>query len=342
MNEDQAVIDNAITNVKRFITLDRIEEAFKILKKDIAPISEDLDTSIILQQGSLKGLNDQKRNGTITEENYNVGRKKIAANMISLMATVDEELEVKRILGEYNSIYVTSPPAELEKIHGSGNNLVPMSWIYKCIEASKSVCQVRTSAGNLGTGWMLEDGWMMTNFHVIPNKDIAASSKIVFDFEEDLHGGSKETIEYKLDPEGAIFSPIMKLDYAYIKVIDNPADPIANRGFLEVDTFSDPQVDDRVAIIQHPKGEKKQIALTENKITAVDGNKLFYLTDTHGGSSGSPVLGKDWKVVGLHHAGRTEAEGGVVIDSSTGKRAGANEGLLIKAVMADIKSQQEG
>ena len=318
MHDDQAAIDNAINNVKFFISKDRIEDAFTILKKDIAPISENLDRTILLQQGQLVALNNQKTGGLITNDNYVVRRNQLANNMIGLMQSVDDELKIKRILNEYSSIYTVPSESVLEKIHGSGDNLVPMSWVYKCIEASKSVCQVETSSGALGTGWMLKDGWMMTNFHVIQNKDVAANSRIIFDFEEDLHGNKRETIEYRLDPEGAIFSPIQKLDYAYIKVKENASNPIANRGFLEVDTFSDPQVDDRVAIIQHPKGEQKQVALTENKIISVDGNKLFYLTDTHRGSSGSPVLNKDWKVIGLHHAGKTEEEGGMVINAATG------------------------
>ena len=44
-----------------------------------------------------------------------------------------------------------------------------------------------------------------------------------------------------------------------------------------------------VNIVQHPRGEHKQVAFQNNLITAADTTSLRYFTDTDGGSSGSPV-----------------------------------------------------
>lgn len=338
MNTD--AIDMAIENTKQLLTLNKIDEAIVVLQKEIAPISKDLETPIILNAGSYKSLKQKNMSGMITSESFQVESNQIKHRLIGVMGMVDDELKVKKMMDEFSTIYSVTSEDDLQRIHGSGNNLKSMSWIYKMIEASRCVCQVVRSDGNKGTGWMMEDGWMMTNFHVIPNQDWVMKSKIVFDYEDDLTGNGRKTSEFELDPEGAIFSSIRNYDYAYIKVKNNAENSLSQWGHLEIEDFQEPKKDDRVSIIQHPKGEKKQIALTENKVINVDGHKIFYLTDTEKGSSGSPVLNDDWKVVALHHAGRTEEDGGLVIDSETGERRGANEGIMIRDIIKDIKRQQ--
>ena len=57
-----------------------------------------------------------------------------------------------------------------------------------------------------------------------------------------------------------------------------------------------------MTIVQHPGGEKKQIALRENRIVDVLDAFLHYEADTEPGSSGSPVFDDGWEVVALHHA----------------------------------------
>ena len=110
-------------------------------------------------------------NGIIPYERYTLRSNQIRHNLIGIIDSIEAELEVKRIMGQYSSIYTTTSKDNLEKIQGPDNNLVPMSWIYKCVEVSKSVCQVVRNDGASGTGWLLEGGWMMTNFHVIPKKE---------------------------------------------------------------------------------------------------------------------------------------------------------------------------
>ncbi|MGH8573831.1 MAG: DNA/RNA non-specific endonuclease, partial [Gammaproteobacteria bacterium] len=61
-----------------------------------------------------------------------------------------------------------------------------------------------------------------------------------------------------------------------------------------------------INIIQHPKGERKQVVIRENRLLdALEGAELFYHyeADTEPGSSGSPVFNDQWKVVALHHSG---------------------------------------
>jgi V8-like Glu-specific endopeptidase len=224
---------------------------------------------------------------------------------------------------------------ELEKILGSKSHLVKISWLAKGLQAAKSVCRVVLPNGTKGTGFVLKGGFLLTNFHVLPSANAAANAKIEFDFEEDMTGNSKQIVSYSLESATFKSSPITKLDYAYVKIQDNMAQPLSQWGFLETNTFSEPQAGEPINIIQHPNGETKQIALTYNEVIGVFEHRLHYLTDTEKGSSGSPAFDNDWKVIALHHAGKTAAEGGLNIDKQGNKKA-ANEGILMKYIMADL------
>jgi V8-like Glu-specific endopeptidase len=58
-----------------------------------------------------------------------------------------------------------------------------------------------------------------------------------------------------------------------------------------------------VTIIQHPRGQPKQLALRENRVVDILEDFVHSITDTHRGSSGSPVFNDQWNVVSLHHSG---------------------------------------
>ena len=337
----QEAIDLVVKNVNILLSKNRIEESIDIMQKEIAPISNTLNTSIILNSGAFVDIKQRESEGILTLQEFAAQQAKIKKNLLNIMGSVPQELEVKRIMNEFSTIYTTNSEAELEKIQGPTSTLVPISWVHKAIEVSKSVCQVVRADGTKGTGWLLENGWLMTNQHVIPNAIMAETTQIVFDYEEDIHGTNRKTSKFRLDPTGAIFSPLSKLDYAYIKVKDDANSPLAKWGHLNVDVLREPQPDNLVNIIQHPLGQKKQIALTRNNVVGVDGSKLFYKTDTEKGSSGAPVFDEEWNVIALHHAGKTEEDGGLTINSKTGEKMGANEGILIKFIMEDIEKQQK-
>ena len=224
---------------------------------------------------------------------------------------------------------------DLEKILGSKSHLVKISWLAKGLQAAKSVCRVVLPNGTKGTGFVLKGGFLLTNFHVLPNANAAANARIEFDYEEDILGNGKQIVVYSLESATFRSSPITKLDYAYVKIQDNAAQPLAQWGFLETNIFSEPQAGEPINIIQHPNGETKQIALTYNEVIGVLEHRLHYLTDTDKGSSGSPAFDNDWRVIALHHAGKTAAEGGLNIDKQGNKKA-ANEGILMKYIMADL------
>ena len=57
-----------------------------------------------------------------------------------------------------------------------------------------------------------------------------------------------------------------------------------------------------VNIIQHPRGRAKEIVFYSNRVQKISDNYIQYEADTDFGSSGSPVLNRQWQVVALHQA----------------------------------------
>ncbi len=333
INED--IINSVKDAIQMLVEENDLENALEQLKIHIAPISKSLKTSITLNTASFNETIHQETDGLLTTQETKVEKAKIKNRLLLIIERIDNEIKIQKTLGKLNAatpIYKTSSNENLEKILGS-NNLLKINWLQKAILTSKSVCQVRliNNDSAVGTGFVLKGGYLMTNCHVIPNQNAVDRVKIVFDFEEDLLGQVRKTFEYRLDRNDATFSPIAEFDYAYVKIIDNPANPLAQWGHLEIDTAV-PQIEDPVTIIQHPLGQVKQIALTANKVIGINGQKLLYETDTEPGSSGSPVFNSNWKVIALHHAGKTEADGGLVINPATGEKRGANEGILMKNI----------
>ncbi|PAM95138.1 hypothetical protein B4N84_07590 [Flavobacterium sp. IR1] len=325
-------IETLLNVVNQIVQEDKLVEALELMDEKFSNISLDVKNSIIMNKARLKRLENKIIAATISNENADVERASIASNLLRINNNVPSEIHTVQLLGKMKSIYVASEETHLEKIIGPYNNLVKIKWLQQAIECAKSVCQVVRADGVKGTGFVLEGGYLMTNFHILPSEEKIKNAKIVFDYEEDFLGNARSTSEFLLDATNWKGSPIQEMDYAYVKIIDNPSNPIAKWGFLELDTFTEPQNGSPVTIIQHPLGQTKQIALTANSIINVDGRKIFYETDTEKGSSGSPVFNNDWKVIALHHAGKTEDEGGLLINSQTGESRGANEGILIKYI----------
>ncbi len=257
-----------------------------------------------------------------------------------MLETYARSLDFEKTVKTYaKSQFSNVEDSDLEKLIGTKSNIESINWLYKAIEASKSVCRIVRADGIKGTGFVLKGGYLLTNQHVIENKQIAQKAKIEFNYELDETGSPTEPVTYYLDTdtEDMKSSPNHELDYTYIKIKDNPSKPLSQWGFLELDLFSDPQIGDPAIIIQHPNGRRKEITFRNNNIISVWNSKLFYLTDTLTGSSGAPVFNKEWKVIALHHKGKTE-NGGLVINAQ-GDKAPSNEGILIKDILKHIQEQ---
>jgi V8-like Glu-specific endopeptidase len=211
-----------------------------------------------------------------------------------------------------------------EKLIGR-NNLVPVSFLELGLRAARPVAYLGS-----GTGFLVDADHLITNNHVIPDVQTAKSTVAWFNYQHDVNGKLLPIDEFKFDP-GAFFHTNVELDYTVVRMRGHPG---AIWGSLPLLADLPVEVGQYVAIIQHPAGQKKQVALSDNEVAFVDDRVVQYLTDTLPGSSGSPVFDEKWRVVALHHSGHwiPEPDG-----TSTHFR---NEGIRISAILRDLPALQ--
>jgi V8-like Glu-specific endopeptidase len=221
-----------------------------------------------------------------------------------------------------------SPAAVQEKIIGE-NTLRPIYMLELALAASKAVVhlQVTKTSGHaeVGTGFMVACDLLMTNHHVIATPQEAAGTEVSFNYQLDRHGHLCEPTPARM-LSGGLFYTNAELDFAVVQ-LENPPD-------FGVLTLQPVQVrkDDRVAIIQHPGGHLKQIAMQNNFVAYADARMVQYTTSTLPGSSGAPVFQDNFAVVAIHHSG------GMLVEPGTNRRYLCNAGTSMIAVLDDLKT----
>lgn len=156
------------------------------------------------------------------------------------------------------------------------------------------------------TGFMIDDDRMLTNEHCVNSRAICKNTTAIFGYEFDSTDLNTRRLqkgqEYKCQ---ALIDADHKLDVALLRLERSPG---KTWGKLSLNG-RDPAADEQAFMIQHPAGEPKQMSRLGCmvKTTVADGRgpatDFGHSCDTLGGSSGSPVLGIDFTVIGLHHFG---------------------------------------
>ncbi len=247
----------------------------------------------------------------------------------------------------------------LERILGT-SDLLEINFLDIGRRAGRAVgrVQVRDLSGRVrefGTGFVVSPTLLLTNNHVLPSADSARRSLVDFEYEDDEHFNPRTPVVFGLDPE-RLFITNATLDYTVVAIrpasVDGDAQ-LADFGFLPLsDKKGKILVDEYVAVIQHPGGAPKKIALRNNKLVDIFDDFIHYTTDTDRGASGSPVFNDQWQVVGLHHAGvkqRDEQGRVLAVDGSLWTPAMgesriayiANEGVRISSILADLRQASD-
>lgn len=239
--------------------------------------------------------------------------------------------------------------ADLERIL-SKNDLMSVRYLEIGLRIARTVgrIHIRSADGNgFGTGFLVSPKLLMTNNHVLESAQAAGTSRVEFNFQEGPDGRLLPSIFVDLDP-AAFFVTDRTLDFSVVALKGN----LGNVGRFGWNGLSAAEgkliVGEYVSIIQHPSGERKQVALRENQVVDVLDNFVHYRTDTSPGSSGSPVFNDQWEIVALHHSGvpKKDAQGrilatnGAVWTSSMGTdkiQWIANEGVRISKILRHIQ-----
>lgn len=221
-------------------------------------------------------------------------------------------------------------PGGFEKIMAAQPTFLPIRFLQTGLLRSRAVARIKAPAG-LGTGFLIGNGLLITNNHVLPNPKDAATAKIWFNYEETASNAQSEVAEFDLDPDaGFATSPIERGDdWTAVRVKGDASEWSP----LEL-ADSTVQVNDYVNIIQHPAGLPKQIALYHNVVVYADDKRVQYLTDTMPGSSGSPVFDSDWRVVAVHH------QGGWLTEPGSRKVFFRNQGIHVRALLNGLRASR--
>jgi hypothetical protein len=167
----------------------------------------------------------------------------------------------------------TTPAMVLEKIIGE-NTLRPIAFLYKAIQASRSVAYVEAGSGSKrwsGTGFMVSRRLFMTNHHVLPSQALLPEAVLRFGYQMDVNGNPQIYQEYKFVQNG-FFRANEGLDYAIVEVQGDPGAE-DNWGSLKIRSTI-PERESRVNIIQHPSGLPKQIAMQNNFVKYSDAQRF--------------------------------------------------------------------
>ena len=259
--------------------------------------ARDLDQSVVdesIQRAKTDDIKEQIRNSADKENIPPPSQEQIKHRLRTLREQIGDRQEARK---------------RLERIL-KGDDLTDIIYLSRGVQCARSICRiiVRRDAeqASYGTGFLVAPGVLITNHHVLSSPEDVQSSSIEFNFERDRRGQymTPTTFTLRTSPE-----PILskELDMAIVAVEQRSQDgkPVEHFGWLLLNAQPGKAfIGEYLTIIQHPRGEPKQVCVRENKALKYSGTGpyIWYQTDTDAGSSGSPVFNNSWEVVALHHS----------------------------------------
>ncbi|NEP54199.1 MAG: trypsin-like peptidase domain-containing protein [Moorea sp. SIO3C2] len=195
-------------------------------------------------------------------------------------------------------------------------NFIDVGFLMQAIQQAASVCRIEIpEQGVMGTGFLVNDNLVLTNYHVLETyyeatiESIARNVVLRFGYFYPDSSGANEGQLFKLASDKPIlaYSNTSELDYVLLQVEDKILQSRDLRPApLEFQAL--PYEGTDINILQHPDGASMKLTISSNGITGVYKNsgRIQYVTKTAPGSSGSPCFNENWKVVAIHHAQRTK------------------------------------
>ncbi len=225
------------------------------------------------------------------------------------------------------------PQSRLERVVGE-NALRHVNMLERALHASQGVMKITyvQQRGDkddgktfFGSGFLVAPDLVMTNHHVLANAAEAVGARFTFNSQLDAAGVERAVWAASMRPGGTYLGD-PDLDYVVVQLAeaatDYPALAFSRQPIRKAD---------RVAIIQHPEGGLKQIALQHNHVEHADPKLVQYTTTTLPGSSGSPVFNDLFEVVAVHH-GWVEIPGAA-------HQFWHNEGTTARAILDDLRAR---
>ena len=211
--------------------------------------------------------------------------------------------------------------AQLESLKNRARaDWLPVSFLEKGLQAARAVGRVEHHGRKIGTAFLVTPDLVLTNAHVM--REIPALAEGGVRFHVGLQGES-QWLYFSVQVTG---SPVEELDFALVRLagsVETPPVQLSDEIAYEAQLAN---------ILQYPHiaGGSMQVALRHNAIVYVEPTRVYYVTDTEEGSSGSPVFSDEWRVIALHRAG--------IVDDAQRPMKNANQGVSITAIEPLIRS----
>lgn len=210
-----------------------------------------------------------------------------------------------------------------------------------------------------GTSWYNCSGSLLsyqnhflTNNHCINTQSEADTLQVRWGYEYTTCGGST-TKSYNTTTGSTLHWTSSGLDATLLTINTSSYNPALNHGYLPVSGRA-LRKNEGIYIPQHPAGGRKKIAAQKDGVlwanvptplTTESGNtansSFLHNADTVGGSSGSPVLDTQNRVIGLHHTGYASSPYNCTNlhpNHPTGNPAdGYNGAILMSKIFPNIK-----
>jgi V8-like Glu-specific endopeptidase len=206
--------------------------------------------------------------------------------------------------------------------------------LQRLVALAPSVCRLTVDINGLGmygTGFRIDNDMLLTNWHVLHDRNNGARATAVtaeFGYEDDGHGGALAPMTIPCDVTSIVTS--QQDDWAVIRVTQ----PLSNQWpVVKLSKAIAPTLGTAAYIIQHPGGDRKRVGFVRNQVSFFDDRVVQYLTDTQEGSSGSPVFDTEGRLIALHHVGGRPQE---ILGKPPVKK---NEGIRISRVISGLSSQ---
>jgi V8-like Glu-specific endopeptidase len=196
-----------------------------------------------------------------------------------------------------------------------------------------------------GTGWLVTQRFMLTNYHVIEVRDLdvekpatpddfklqAKAAVAWFDYHNE---GNFSGLEVAVTD---IVSESRDLDYVLLRLENKPE--LQTRRAMKIAPNSPMKQGIRLNIVQCPGGGPLRYAIRNNFFVGIgkQNHQIRYLTDTRSGSSGSPVLNDSWQVIAMHRgAVKVNPQAYRGEDGRTQVAKFHNEGVAIHDILAHL------
>ena len=271
-----------------------IEKSAPVITEILGKLVENKWTELTSHQNTIKRL---KRKGDRTR-----------AKEVMLLFDQISRAEVEKDSSSISSMLQKSDQLIREGIVGS-DDMVSSNFLHRGSQVANCVGRIvqRETREPLATGFMVSPNLLMTNNHVLPDAMEAERCAVQFDYLVYHSGKPIEINEFRLQPERFFMTGGEDFDYTLVAVesMNSKGQDLTSFGQISlIEDTGKATKGERLNIIHHPQGKPQQATFRKNLMITHDESliRIFYMTDTQSGSSGSPMLNDQWELVALHYA----------------------------------------